>query len=180
MEEKLIADNMGLVYNQLHKLNLAYDDEAFSNGMEGLMNAARTYDSSKDVKFSTYASVCIYNEIQKLLRKRNAKRQLSVVHYEEQVFDDGPRYADVLVGTEDLETSYIYKERVKATVRAFNKVLDEMRPGLGKTVIIIWRDSGFDATQQDIAAKASTTQSYVSRVIKTFQHKVKKEMEDYL
>lgn len=180
MEEKLIADNMGLVYHQLHKLKLAYDDEAFSNGMEGLMNAARTYDANKDVKFSTYASVCIYNEIQKLLRKRSAKRQLTVVYYEEPVFDDGPTYAEVLVGTDDLEASLIRRERAEAAVNAFNKVFDSMNPGVSKTIITVWRDSGFEATQQDIAARANASQSYVSRAIKTFQHKVKQEMEDYL
>lgn len=180
MEEKLIADNMGLVYKQLHRLNLAYDDEAFSFAMEGLMNAARTYDTTKNIQFSTYASVCIYNGIQMLLRKRSSKRQLTVVSYEERAFDDGPRYADVLVGTEDLETNYIRKEQVKATVKAFNNVLDDMKPSLGKTIITMWRDSGFEATQQDIAAAANTSQSYVSRVIKTFQHKVKQELEDYL
>ena len=53
MEEELIVNNMGLVYMQLHKMNLAYDDEAFSYAMEGLMNAARTYETDKGVQFST-------------------------------------------------------------------------------------------------------------------------------
>lgn len=180
MEEKLIADNMGLVYMQLHKLNLAYDDEAFSFAMEGLMKAARTYDTTKGLQFSTYASVCIYNGVQMLLRKRNAKKQLIVVSYEEPLFEDGPKCMDVLVGAEDLEASYVRRELLAATRKAFDKTFATMRRGLRKDIINEWCNSGFEATHTDIATKLHTTQSYVSQVIKTFQHKLKQELEDYL
>ena len=180
MEEKLIADNMGLVYMQLHKLNLAYDDEAFSFAMEGLMNAARTYDAEKNIQFSTYASVCIYNGVQMLLRKRNSKRQLVVVSYEEPIFEDGPKCMDVLVGSEDLESLYMRHELLVATRKAFDKTFSAMRRGLGKDIINEWQNSNFEATHTDIATKLHTTQSYVSQVIKAFQHKLKIELEDYL
>lgn len=128
MEEELIANNMGLVYMQLHSLNLAYDDEAFSHAMEGLMNAARSYEPDKGVQFSTYASVCIYNAIQMLIRKRNAKKQLTVVSYEEPLFEDGPTCLEVLVGAECLEDCYIRKELILAVRNAFDKLLGNMQP----------------------------------------------------
>ena len=180
MEEELIANNMGLVYMQLHSLNLAYDDEAFSHAMEGLMNAARSYEPDKGVQFSTYASVCIYKAVQMLLRKRSAKRQLTIVSYEEPLFEDGPRAVDVLVGTEDLESSYIRKERVLLVRSAFNKAYNALKPGTRKEIIRLWYESDFEAKQIDIAAELGITQSYVGQVIKTFQHKLKKELEDYL
>lgn len=180
MEEELIVNNMGLVYMQLHKMNLAYDDEAFSYAMEGLMNAARTYETDKGVQFSTYASVCIYNAVQMLIRKRNAKKQLTVVSYEEPLFEDGPTCLEVLVGTEDLEAGYIRKERLLAAHKAIDKLLGSMPQSNKKKVIQLWYESDFEMLHSEIAAKVGVSQSYATQAIKAFQHKLKKELEDYL
>lgn len=44
----------------------------------GLCKAAITYDSSKDVKFATYAGICIENEIKLELKKKQKKYSASV------------------------------------------------------------------------------------------------------
>ena len=84
---KLIEDNMGLVYKQLHRFNLAYDADSFSFAMEGLMNAAKTYNTKRNIKFSTYASACIYNAIMQHLRSQSKQRQINVVYYDDPMND---------------------------------------------------------------------------------------------
>ena len=176
-ENQIVTENMGLVYNQLHKCNVPYDDDAFSYGMEGLLNAARTYEENRDVKFSTYASVCIYNNIQKLLRQRAAKKRHAILVSYEDVTDDGFCLAEVLPSGIDMERDIIkeeYNELLRSVFDAnFNKLT-----GSSKRVIEAWRDSEFSATQCEIADITGVSQSYVSRIIKVFQNKIKVEMED--
>ena len=46
-------------------------EELISVGSIGLIKAAEKYDATKNVKFSTYASTCIKNEMQRTCFKRN-------------------------------------------------------------------------------------------------------------
>ena len=66
--EQLIIKNEGLVYYTLDLLNCKYSDEAISVGYEALWRAIETFDTSKNVKFSTYAVVCIRNAIWDMFR----------------------------------------------------------------------------------------------------------------
>lgn len=47
-------------------------DDLVSEGILGLMNAVKTYQSGKGAKFSTYAGVCINNRMLTALRKSTA------------------------------------------------------------------------------------------------------------
>lgn len=70
-KEHLVVDNQSLVYYWVEKLRcklgltlnyLEYED-FISEGRIGLIKAAITFDKSKKVTFSTYASHCIKNKI---------------------------------------------------------------------------------------------------------------------
>lgn len=74
--EKLILDNMRLVYFMYEKLpkndiTVRYKEDLISEGMVGLCKAANAYDPNREVKFSTYSSMCIRNEMLMYLRKIN-------------------------------------------------------------------------------------------------------------
>lgn len=58
-QRKLVEDNIGLVYNQVHKRGIV-DEDLIQEGMIGLCNAARFYSPEFGVKFSTYASSYIW------------------------------------------------------------------------------------------------------------------------
>ena len=95
----MIAKHSGLIFNQLKKFNLAKDPEAESIGYEALYNAILTYDQSKNVQFSTYASVCIYNALGSYVRTQNKQRQLEVISYNNVAYsEDGTdhEYVDFL------------------------------------------------------------------------------------
>jgi len=72
--EKIINHNIKLViFITMKKFNkINYDKkELVSIGIIGLINAVDTFDMTKNFKFSTYASTCIFNEIHKHLDKIN-------------------------------------------------------------------------------------------------------------
>lgn len=78
---KLITDNMKLVYHCLKKFHIElgsnnYED-LFQDGCIGLIKAADIFDPTKDVKFSTLACKCIMNEIRCTMRKDFADKRLA-------------------------------------------------------------------------------------------------------
>ena len=58
-------DHIGLVYTVLSKIKLGnYEhDDLFQEGCIGLMSAIEKFDESKGHKFSTFAMICIRNQI---------------------------------------------------------------------------------------------------------------------
>ncbi len=72
LEEKLIRKHYGLVFSQaLYFLDDPNFDDYVQSGLIGLLKAIRDYDENRG-KFSTFATVCIRNEIKNTNKK--AKR----------------------------------------------------------------------------------------------------------
>ena len=65
--DQLILDNLKLVphivQRYFHASIKRYEDDLIAMGNLGLVKAARTYDPSRGVKFTTYACKCIWQEI---------------------------------------------------------------------------------------------------------------------
>lgn len=66
-QKQLVADNHNLIYSIINQYKLSYNtpEDYYGAAAVGLCNAALHYDSSKNIKFSTYAYVCMSREIQK-------------------------------------------------------------------------------------------------------------------
>lgn len=177
-ENTLVEQNMGLVYSQLHKFKLINDDDALSYAMEALLIAVRTFDDSKGIKLSTYATVCIYNALSQYTRRRGRKRVLTVISYNEPVNEDA-EWIDLLGTPTTPEDDYIKKEQYARLRKAFFKVYNSLPEGNPKRIVTLWYKAGFICKQADIAREVNTTQSNVSKALSAFRYKVKKEMEDY-
>lgn len=70
LNKPLPEENLGLVHlcaNRLRGRGIEYED-LYSAGCIGLMKAAHAFDSSRGVKFSTYAVPVILGEIKRLFR----------------------------------------------------------------------------------------------------------------
>jgi len=79
LEEKLVQDHYGLVVTQaLSFLGSSHFDDYIQAGLIGLLKAVRNHDPEKS-KFSTFATVCIRNEIINLERKLNKKSSKHVI-----------------------------------------------------------------------------------------------------
>ena len=73
-ENTLIEQNMGLVYSVVKRFSIrGYEtDDLVQVGSIGLIKAAKKFDTSFDVKFSTYAVPMIMGEIKRFLRDDGA------------------------------------------------------------------------------------------------------------
>ena len=68
--EYLIMDNKNLIYSITKYFeNYKCKDDLFQSGVVGLLNAYKNYDSSYNIKFTTYAYPYILGEMKKLVRE---------------------------------------------------------------------------------------------------------------
>lgn len=177
-----IAKHTGLIFNQLKKFNLAKDPEAESIGYEALYNAILTYDQSKNVQFSTYASVCIYNALGSYVRTQNKQRQLEVISYNNIAYsEDGTEheFVDFISAYSDVEQDFMRKELHRVVREEFHKQYDMLTNEKHKAIITLWRNSDFEASMVSIAKQAGVSQPYVSQVINSFKFNLRKRLEEH-
>lgn len=72
-KENLILNHQRLVYSVLKKYNNVHNEDLFQVGMIGLIKAATLFDESRNIAFSSFAYICISNEILIHFRKQNRK-----------------------------------------------------------------------------------------------------------
>ena len=179
---EVIASNVGLVYDQLKKFNLASDPEAESIGFEALYNAVCNFDESKGTKLSTLATVYIYNALGTYVRTLNKKRQLEVISYNNIVGtdEDGDKeYVSLLSNGTNIEDDYIRKEKCKAIQVIVQELYDNLTNEKHKVILAKWRDSCYTATTKDLAKEVGVSQPYVSQVINILKFKLRKRLEEH-
>ena len=180
--DKIIENNMGLVYKQLHRFHLVNDDEAYSLAMEALWQAVETFDVTKGFQFSTYASVCIYNAIGRYIRHKNRKRQLEIISYNAIVDDnDGDTEFEYFFGdlTDDPEKRVLLKELDVFIKQSISEEYFKLS-GNSRIVIGAWIASDYKVKQGELAKATGIAQPTVSRILSAFKYKLKKRLEDYL
>lgn len=109
--EELFIENENLIYHVLktHFPMYYFDEDIRQIGAIGLWKACKKYDLhvSKFSKFSTYACLCIKNEILHHLRIQNAKRRhldIPLRSIDEILKDtDDVSLGDTIVGMENIE-----------------------------------------------------------------------------
>jgi len=123
--EKLILDNMRLVYFMYEKLQknditIRYKEDLISEGMVGLCKAANAYDPDRGVRFTTYSSMCIRNEMLMFLRRINRQVNAEVSLHDTIGIDaDGNEltYADVIEDESQTPDNFL----IDATAKEFTE-----------------------------------------------------------
>lgn len=84
-EAQIVEDNMELVKWIVHHKTIWTSPDDFQEkvqiGSIGLIKAVKTFDKSKGLKFATYATTCILNEI--MMDYRNNKKFLEDISFEQ-------------------------------------------------------------------------------------------------
>lgn len=178
--DDIIAKNKGLVFKQLHKFGLAKDHEAESLGYEALYNAAMTFENEKGIKFSTYATVCIYNALGSYTRTINRQRQLRTVSYYSLSYNsdgDSTELLSHLACVQDTEADYLREETCKEIRKLFKQEFDKVTNQKHKKILAAWDESNFTISTSDIARMVGVSQSYVSQVLNNFKYSMRKRLE---
>jgi RNA polymerase sporulation-specific sigma factor len=106
---ELIQNNINLVYHVAHKYfphTLMDNDDLYSVGFIGLINAANSFDETQGKKFSTFACKCIFHEICKAVNFN--KRFVGVVsldspipNHSGRIAEDTLYWKDIVIDRED-------------------------------------------------------------------------------
>lgn len=163
-KEHLVLDNQRLVHYLVQKLgvtpNSSEYEDIVSIGTIGLVKAAITFDSSKKIKFATYASRCINNEI--FMHYRKANKYANDISIDEPIGDDGEGKELTLEDTlEDPNSNFVEEIANKeAFIQLVSIVLNYLESR--NRIVMLYRMGNI--SQPDIAEKLNISQSYVSRI----------------
>mgnify|MGYP003291959923 CR=1 FL=1 len=175
--KRLVLENKRLVHYYAKRFEKNQNDSKYDDyvaeGMIGLIKAANTFDEAKGIKFATYASTCILNEIRMYLRRE--KKHQSCISIEESIVED--RNSGDKLKIEDIleapNTSCI--ENIERQ-EELEKCIDIIINILNKREIDIIKYTFFqDKKQSEIAKILEISQSYVSRI----QKRIRKKIEEY-
>lgn len=175
----LIIKHKGLVYKQLHKFGLVDDPDAISYAFEALYNAIQSYKTDKNSKFSTYATVCIYNRLGSYVRSLNTQILQNTTSYDAPINEEGMTMLDVLDSSAGIDDAIMLDCTINDITVCIILCMNELSNELHRKIVGTWVDSGFSMTHTNIADMLGCTQSYVSQVIKVFRYNLKKKLEEY-
>ena len=175
----LITHNLRLVVyiaKKFESTGIGIED-LVSIGTIGLIKAVKTFCPTKNIKFATYASRCIENEILMFLRKSSQYRNdLSIDEPLNIDYDGNELLLSDILGTEDdIVNKGIENEAEREILRdAVSELCDrereimEMRFGL---------KDGKEKTQKEVAELIGISQSYISRLEKKIIKKLRIKLE---
>lgn len=166
-KEQVVLNNVGTVGNVLKSLNLnLIDEDLYSIGLIGVVKAVNTFNPDKGVKFSTYATPIIQNEIFMSFRK---KRIIPVFSLDEPCqLENG----DSVGFSEMIADSRRFEEEVIADMQM--KQIFSTLSGREKKIVSLSMEG---KTQMEIADILGISQSNVSRIIKSIYKKWRKQNE---
>ena len=174
----LIERNLRLVAHIMKKYYAAESDQEdlISIGTIGLIKAVSSYRLEKNIKFATYASRCIENEI--LMYFRSRRKSGSDVSLSE-LIDTGTEGAalelqDVVAGEEDLLEELSARENARRLRSAVERVLTEQEK---QVVCLRYGLLGRSPQKQwEVAQRLGISRSYVSRIEKRALERLRSEL----
>lgn len=158
--DSLVNNNINLVYyiaNKLFKSNNIprnEEDDILSEGSIGLVKAAKSYDSNKGVKFSTYASKCI--QLQMLYYIRRVKRHWYLPSLDDKISNE------LVLGDMILDNSIDIVESLIET--DYNNLLTIEIKKLPERYRIVMENVLNGRTQSEIAKDLGVSRSRVSHI----------------
>ena len=178
-EEKIILENISLVYYMLKKMKLFTKcEEWYDVGVIGLIKGVKSYDPTKGSKISTYLSFCIKNEILAEIRRlKSEKRKANnntVSLYKEinKKGEDSIYLIDVIPSDYDVESEVIKND-------VMNDLLDCLSEREKNILISSYGLLGNKKlSQKEISKKLNISQAQVSRILKKILNKIKLKKGD--
>ena len=159
-----IQENMGLVYFVIHRHFPTFigDEDILQEAQIGLWKACKTFNDSKG-KFSSYAVVCIINNIRMYLRRMRSQNTFSHLSLDEFVDE-----AEEMTLGSLIEDPSAMVESSAIFVKDFISTLDEREKA------IIWFQLN-SVTQREASQALGFTQTWYSRLLT----RIKKKYEQY-
>lgn len=152
-------------------------DDLTSIGTMGLIKAVKSFIPSRNIKFATYASRCVENEILMYLRKRS-NRNIDISMDEALSTDsDGNELnlIDVLYTDENEISKDMETESDRKIIWQSLECLSQREKDI--MVMRFGLNGNEEKTQKEVADIIGISQSYISRLEKRILKKLKREIE---
>ncbi|NLD21663.1 MAG: sigma-70 family RNA polymerase sigma factor [Bacteroidales bacterium] len=178
---ELIELNQGLIHAQLRKFYLEDDLDAISFAYEALFNAILNFKPNKNNKFSTYATVCIYNRLGSYVRSINTQAILNTISCNQPINEDdedGMTLLDTFESPFTAEDEAIASHGVNNILQSLKECYNALKNPLHKRIVGAWIESNFGKTHTKIAEELQCSQAYVTQVLKTFKNTLKNKLEE--
>lgn len=173
----LVEHNLRLVAHIVKKYYAVSgeQDDLISIGTIGLIKAVGTFDSSKNIRFATYASRCIENEILMFFRSR--RKTAGDISLDDPIDTDRDgnnlTLMDIMSDENDIVAQLDLTIQAEKLRRCFPQCLEEreqevlrLRYGL---------DNRLPLTQREVAKKLGISRSYISRIEKRAVEKLREQ-----
>jgi RNA polymerase sporulation-specific sigma factor len=172
--ELLVLKNRGLIWHLLKKFPAKDREDLYDVGLIGLIKAAQTFDTSRGIKFATYASRCIMNEILIDLRKQRKLVKPSV-NLDTFVTDEGEKPLYDIVADPNVNVEQEIADHDEHSQRLY--LLSEVLTNWSERdrTILLMHGKGMD--QHEIAMTVRVSQSYISRLIPKLVRRAQQEVE---
>lgn len=176
----LVERNLRLVAKIANKLNDrgVEKQDLFQNGVVGLMKAADTFNPAKANKFSTYAGVCIQNEMLMILRKhRNDKKCVSMSEPLDYDKDGTPLELEDTLMTDELPVEEQVANNLE--VERLEKAILKLAPRERHVITLRFGLAGqAELTQREVGQKLDISRSFISRIESNSLHKLSKDLSN--
>lgn len=164
-KEQVVLNNVGIVGIVLKSLNLnPLDEDLFSIGLIGVVKAINTFNPDKGLKFSTYATMVIRNEILMTFRKKRIIPAFSLDEPYRLGNGESVNFSEIIADSRQFEDEVIADIQADEIILCSNE--------REKEIISLSADG---KSQKEIAGIVGHSQSYVSRIIKSAYKKWRKQ-----
>lgn len=163
---KLVEHNLRLVAHIIKKYygTQSEQDDLVSIGTIGLIKAINTFDISKNIRLSSYASRCIENEI--LMHFRNCKKSSQDISLNETIDTDKDGNPLTLLDIMSIDDNIIDELDLKLNSQKLSQFIsEELNERERKIIIMRYGLNGTEPmTQKNVAKRLNISRSYVSRI----------------
>ena len=165
-----MVDNHNFIYHMMRHYNLSENDveDWYGTLSIAMCKAAMSYNKDKNIKFTTFAGICMQNEICMAYRKENkCVKGLISLNQEISNETDNLNFSDLI--SDSSSSEYIYTiellEIIKNVLQNFNDI--------SKGVI----DLCCRGERQSVVAKEfGLSRSHISRIFTKFKKELQKEL----
>ncbi len=175
--DRIIRHNLRLVAHIVKKYYSIPGDaeDLISIGTIGLIKAVNSFDNTKKVRFSTYASRCVENEI--LMSFRRERKAPSTVSMQDPIETgrDGSSLTVIDVVPDEFILDEDYETREESQL--LRRLVDQLTGRERQVILLRYGLSGQPPlTQQQVADLLGISRSYISRIEKAAVQKLRSSM----
>lgn len=171
-QEKIVLENENLIYVVLKKYHLYNErDEYYDLGMIGLCKGAKTFDSSRNIKISTYLVRCITNEIFIYLRKKRPE----TISLDTDIEENLTLESVIKDNSIDIERDLIMETEIKK----INEIIKSLPDNEKKLICHLYNLNGYKKmTQIELAKHFNISQTQISRTKNRVIRKIREQLKE--